>query len=198
MNIGSALKKLNKKLKRKYNLENYIGKKNLHLGCGNKPMKNFINVDYYNKQYADEIVNLNQRLPYEAESIDLIYSDNVFEHIENLLGLIKECHRVLKKGGTLIIKVPYFKSKHAFVDPTHINFFTIQSMDYFVKDTYFNNEYRFFEESFESMDIFLDAHEKSIFKKLISIYAIMRPNNFENSIWSSVFVFHNIVYILRK
>ena len=192
------INKIKKEFTKEYNLNAYLGKKNLHLGCGNKPMKGFINVDYYNKKYADEIVDLNQSLPYESESIDFIYSDNVFEHIDNLLDLIKECNRVLKKDGTLIIRVPYFKSKHAFVDPTHINFFTIQSMDYYVKNTYFNNEYKFFDEVFESMDIFLDPVNKSLFKKLISIYAIKRPNHFENSIFSNIFVFHNIIYVLRK
>lgn len=183
---------------KKFSLDNYIGQKNLHFGCGNKPLKDFINIDFYNKKYADEIVDLNQKLPYENESIDLIYSDNVFEHIQNLLGLIQECNRVLKKGGHLIIKVPYFKSKHAFVDPTHIRFFTIQSMDYYVKNKYFYDEYKFFEESFESLEIYLDGEEKSFFKKLVSIYAIKRPNHFENSIWSNLFVFHNITYVLRK
>lgn len=192
------LQKIRAKLNKKYNLKDYIGKKNLHLGCGNKPMKDFINVDYYNKTYADDIVDLNKGLPYESNSIDLIYSDNVFEHIVNLLNLIKECHRVLKKGGVLIVKVPYFKSKHAFVDPTHINFFTIQSMDYYVKGKYFNEEYKFFDETFESMDIFLDYDNKSFLKKIIGIYAIARPNHFENSIWSNLFIFHNITYVLRK
>lgn len=192
------LSKIYTEIIKKYDLNQYMGKKNLHFGCGNKPLKGFINVDFYNKTYADEIVDLNKELPYLSESIDLIYSDNVFEHINNLLELIRECNRVLKKGGVLIIKVPYFKSKHAFVDPTHIKFFTIQSMDYYVKNTYFNDEYKFFDEVFESMEIFLDYENRSFFKKLISIYATKRPNHFENSIWSNLYVFHNITYILRK
>lgn len=194
MSINQVIKKFRKK----FNLESYMGKNNLHLGCGNKPMKNFINIDFYNKIYADEIVDLNKKLPYESKTIDLIYSDNVFEHIENLLGLIRECHRILKKNGTLIVKVPYFKSKHAFVDPTHVNFFTIQSMDYYIANTYFNNQYKFFDETFESIEFFLDHPNEHLLKKIIAIYAIMRPNHFENSIWSNIFVFHNITYVLRK
>lgn len=127
----------------------------------------------------------------------MIYSDNVFEHIEKLLLLVRKCHRILKVGGYLVIKVPYFKSKHAFVDPTHVNFFTIHTLDYFIKGTYFYEEYRFFEESFQVLDIFLDINNR-FWKKLISIYAIKRPNNFENSILSNLFIFHNIIYVLRK
>jgi SAM-dependent methyltransferase len=146
------LSKIYNEIIKEYDLNQYVGKKNLHFGCGNKPLKGFINVDFYNKTYADDIVDLNKELPYLSESINLIYSDNVFEHINNLLELIRECNRVLKKGGVLIIKVPYFKSKHAFVDPTHINFFTIQSMNYYIKNTYFNDEYKFFDEAFESTE----------------------------------------------
>ncbi len=192
------IKKIKESFNKVYNLESYKGERNLHLGCGNKPLKDFINVDFYNKKYADEILDLNKPLPYESCSIDLIYSDNVFEHIDNILGLMQECNRVLKKGATLVVKVPYFKSSHAFVDPTHVNFFTIQSMDYYVKNTYFHKEYKFFEESFDSLDIFLNDGNLSFFKKLISIYAIKRPNHFENSIWSNLFVFHNIIFVLKK
>lgn len=183
---------------KKFNLDNFIGENNLHLGCGNKPLQNFLNVDFYNKKFADELHDLNKPLSYQSDSFNLIYSDNVFEHIEILLGLIKECQRILKKGGYLIVKVPYFKSKHAFVDPTHVNFFTIQSMDYYVKNTFFYHEYRFFEEAFETMEIFLDPDNPSFTKKLVSSYAVKRANHFENSILSNLFVFHNIVYVLRK
>lgn len=185
-------------LSKNFELESYMGDNNLHLGCGNKILDNFINVDYYNNKYANKLVNLNEKLPYPSESIDLIYSDNVFEHIQNFLQLMQKCNRVLKPGGALIIKVPYFKSKHAYVDPTHINFFTIQSMDYYIKDTYFYKNYKFFEESFKSLVIFLDPNKCSILKKIAGYYAIKRPNVFENSILSNLFVFHNIVFILRK
>lgn len=192
------LNQLKKEIIKKYDLNNYKSQKNLHLGCGNKALKDFINIDFYNKTCADEIIDLNKALPYDTESVDLIYSDNVFEHIENLLQLIQECNRILKKGGYLVIKVPYFKSKHAFVDPTHIKFFTIQSMDYYIKGKYFYNEYKFFEECFESLEIFLDNGEQSFLRKMIAFYAIKRPDHFENSLWSNLFVFHNITYILKK
>jgi len=185
-------------LSKNFALESYMGDNNLHFGCGNKILDNFINVDYYNKKYANELVDLNEKLPYQSDSIDLIYSDNVFEHIQNFLQLMQECNRILKPGGTLIVKVPYFKSKHAFVDPTHVNFFTIQSMDYYVKNKYFYDEYKFFEESFKSLEVFLDPNNCSILKKIVGYYAIKRPNVFENSILSNLFVFHNIVFVLKK
>jgi 2-polyprenyl-3-methyl-5-hydroxy-6-metoxy-1,4-benzoquinol methylase len=51
-------------------------------------------------------VNANGRLPYKDNSFDVITCTEVIEHTENPWNLIRECHRVLKKGGTLILTTP--------------------------------------------------------------------------------------------
>lgn len=187
------------KLSNKFDINQYTSHNNLHLGCGNKPLQNFINVDYFNREHADLIANLENNLPYASESIDFIYSDNVFEHIKNLPNLMKECHRVLRKGGVLVVRVPYFKSRHAFVDPTHCNFFTLQSMDYYCTDTIFNKYYKFFDEVFADLEIFIDPDQKKgILRKFIEKNALNRPNQYENSILSTLIVFNNLVYVLKK
>lgn len=181
-----------------FNLETLMGEVNINLGCGNNPLPGFINTDFYNKKHADKVFDLDKELPFEAESCDLIYSDNVFEHLDNFLGVIDRCHQCLKHRGHLVIKVPYFKSKHAFVDPTHVRFFTIQSLDYFVRDTYFNSQYQFSKNDYERLEIFLDPRKNNFLRNLLTLYAIKRPNKFENNILSSLFVFHNITFVLRK
>lgn len=201
MKLLNKLKQIKHFLTRRFILESYMGKVNINLGCGFKPFEGFINVDYYNPKFADLLVNLeSEKLPWEDNSVDLIYSDNVFEHIQNYLNLIQECYRILKLGGYLIIRVPYFKSKHAFVDPTHRIFFTVQSLDFFVKDTYFFriNGYMPIGDGFSNIEIFFDPENASIIKKIVELYAVKKPNNFENSVLSNIFVFHNIVYVLKK
>ena len=181
-----------------FELKDYVGKTNINLGCGNKPLDGFVNVDYYNKEHAQISFDLNCEWPFEDESVDLIYSDNVFEHLPDTLSIMKKCYRCLRPGSHLIVKVPYFKSKHAFVDPTHVKFFTIQSMDYFVNGTYFNAQYRFFDESFATVAVFLDPSSQSIIWRLLKTYAILKPNSFENNILSNFFVFHNIIFVMKK
>lgn len=44
--------------------------------------------------------------PVETESIDLLYSDAVLEHVERPEKFFSECHRVLKPGGLLCIRTP--------------------------------------------------------------------------------------------
>lgn len=51
-----------------------------------------------------------EKLPFEKESFDLVYSVFVLEHVRQPEELLKEAVRVLKKGGTLIIGAPNFGS----------------------------------------------------------------------------------------
>ncbi len=53
-----------------------------------------------------------------AGSLDLIFTSEVFEHVENLSATIEEVIRVLKKGGILLGSIPnylHYKSKLAFL-----------------------------------------------------------------------------------
>lgn len=71
-------------------------------------------------------------------------------------------------------------------------------MDYFVRDKYFYNEYKFFKEAFDSIELFLTRPKENLLKRFVEIYAIKRPNHFENSFLSNLYIFHNILYILKK
>ncbi|MDN3506532.1 MAG: methyltransferase domain-containing protein [Simkaniaceae bacterium] len=45
----------------------------------------------------------NASLPFENDSFDIVYSKGVLCHVENKRELFKECHRILKPGGLLVI-----------------------------------------------------------------------------------------------
>jgi ubiquinone/menaquinone biosynthesis C-methylase UbiE len=49
-----------------------------------------------------------ESLEFEVDEIDLIIADNVLEHVEDLDLVLKECNRVLRKGGHVV--VPNFPS----------------------------------------------------------------------------------------
>ncbi|MEO2099696.1 MAG: class I SAM-dependent methyltransferase [Flavobacteriaceae bacterium] len=46
------------------------------------------------------------KLPFKENTYDLIFCNHVLEHIPDHLQAMRELHRVLKKGGTLIAQVP--------------------------------------------------------------------------------------------
>ena len=45
----------------------------------------------------------NDSFPLEDESFDIVYSKGALCHVEHKEGLLKECYRVLKPGGALVI-----------------------------------------------------------------------------------------------
>jgi SAM-dependent methyltransferase len=54
-----------------------------------------------------KVVDLNtQNLPYENAEFNLITCTEVIEHLENHRQLIREIHRVLSPGGTVVITTP--------------------------------------------------------------------------------------------
>ena len=58
--------------------------------------------------YLDEAhVGLGNAMPYfPANTFDLVFSDNVLEHVEKPDTFLEEIHRILKPGGLLITKTP--------------------------------------------------------------------------------------------
>ena len=53
------------------------------------------------------IANLNvEGLPYASDSFDLVTCTEVIEHLENYRQVIREAHRILRSGGTLVVTTP--------------------------------------------------------------------------------------------
>lgn len=50
--------------------------------------------------------NLNDGLSFRDESFDFVTAIAILEHVFDVYGLLEECRRVLKPGGSLVIEVP--------------------------------------------------------------------------------------------
>lgn len=90
----------------------------VQLGCGGQPKPGWINVDLFNPA-ADVALDLREDLPFPDNSIALIYSEHLFEHLAyptDAKHLLREAFRVLQPGGTLSLVVPHFgEALHAYV-----------------------------------------------------------------------------------
>jgi predicted SAM-dependent methyltransferase len=84
--------------------------KKLHLGCGWRDFgPDWVHIDggdYSHLNYKDITL-----LPFEDNSIDLIYSSHVLEYFnrEEVIPILKEWNRVLKPNSVLRIAVPNFE-----------------------------------------------------------------------------------------
>lgn len=107
----------------------------LNLGCGQKYLEGYVNCDVLKHIKADRHFSLDEfPYPFEVDSVDEVILDNVLEHLQDVVQVMRELHRILRPGGRLRIWVPYGKTDWALQDPTHKHYFTERSLDYFTDD----------------------------------------------------------------
>ena len=80
---------------------------------------------------------------FNSNYFDVVVVYHVIEHVKDPIGLIKEIHRILKDGGTLLLGTPDFDSACArrfgnnyrlLHDKTHISLFSRESMCRMLRD----------------------------------------------------------------
>jgi SAM-dependent methyltransferase len=112
----------------------------LDVGCGNgKHMKIFESYDITTKgldarEQDDSKISIcnieKDPFPFKNDTFDYVYSKSLFEHILRADNCIKECYRVLKPGGKIVIMVPEWKSQmnHYWDDYSHLHAWTRKSL----------------------------------------------------------------------
>ena len=84
----------------------------LDIGAGYLPIssgvktKKTIRLDGVKKYKPDVRYDINKGLPLKEDSVDIIIAGEIIEHIYNPIKFVRECNRVLKKGGFFIISTP--------------------------------------------------------------------------------------------
>ena len=107
----------------------------LDVGCGNKKREGAVGIDSNPATQADVVHNLDVfPYPLNTSEFDEIYVTHCIEHLDDVVKVMEELHRIGKSGCRVTIDAPYFSGQDAFSDPTHKHFFTSRSMDYFTGD----------------------------------------------------------------
>ncbi len=80
----------------------------LHVGCGNRPISGWCNVDVSHLNESVQYVDALKRLPFEDESFQYVFSEHFIEHLpfEDGIKFFKESCRVLRRGGVLRTATP--------------------------------------------------------------------------------------------
>ena len=99
--------------------------KKLNLGCGDKLMKEYINVDKFETFNPDLIHDLEIfPYPFEDETINEIQMIHVLEHIgqqpDVFINIMKELYRICVNEAEIHIRVPHPRHDDYLSDPTHV------------------------------------------------------------------------------
>lgn len=144
---------------------NYLGPINistdariLDIGCGNGVLIcNLYNQGFYHVEGVDRFIP--QEINYghgvkvvkkdlsefKSKNYDVLMMHHVLEHIENQAGVLKECHRLLKDDGRLLIRVPILGEAYKIYSenwvqldaPRHFFIHTLMSMNILAQKTGF-------------------------------------------------------------
>jgi len=69
----------------------------------------------FNKPYQEVTVANAEKIPYEDNSFDIVYSHGVIHHSPRIGAIVAEIHRVLKPGGQAVIMLYYKKSFNYYI-----------------------------------------------------------------------------------
>ena len=119
----------------------------INLGSGKDYKPGWLNVDILDRAEPDLVLDLGRAvaLPLEAptcmggtvrleaDSLDLIYANNVLEHVPDLPMLMGNALALLREGGEFSIEVPYEKALTAWQDPTHLRALNENSWIYYTE-----------------------------------------------------------------
>jgi len=75
------------------------------------------------------------RIPFSDNCFDVVFTKSVIEHIVDPEVFLKECKRVLKEGGQLIVLTPDWNTQSDvfYDDPTHVHPYTNTSLKYILE-----------------------------------------------------------------
>lgn len=109
----------------------------LDIGCGEHKQPGTIGLDKRSVRGVDVVCDFERGLPFVDNSVSGAYSIHSIEHMHHVITFMEELYRVCKPGAKVLIRTPYYASRKAFVDPTHVRFMTEESFDYFAYPNYY-------------------------------------------------------------
>jgi SAM-dependent methyltransferase len=112
--------------------EELVRREVLNLGCGHKRCAEAVNLDVTPATGPDVVHDLNRLpWPFPDDQFREVMAYDVLEHLDDLLAVMGEIHRICRDGAVIRITLPHYSCANAFTDPTHRHYFGCFSFDCF-------------------------------------------------------------------
>jgi predicted SAM-dependent methyltransferase len=109
----------------------------LDIGCGANKHTGAVGVDRRKIPGIDVVCDFGEGLPFRQGSVTAVYLHNIVEHMPDLIAFMVELYRICEPDAKLYIRTPYYASREAFVDPTHVRYITEATFEYFDYPNYY-------------------------------------------------------------
>lgn len=104
----------------------------LNAGCGNDVREGYINLDAHPLPGVDVVHDLTVfPWPFVDDSFNEIQMLSVLEHLPDTVRTMEELWRICRDGAQVVVRVPHWNSRTAWVDPTHLKAFAPETFDFF-------------------------------------------------------------------
>jgi SAM-dependent methyltransferase len=103
--------------RRPYQIKQYLGSPGdfagLQIGAGPHGLRGWLKTDL-DPNFSTVYLNATKRFPFADETFDYVVAEHMIEHVpyEGALAMLRECRRVLKKGGAVRISTPDIQLTH--------------------------------------------------------------------------------------
>ena len=119
----------------------------VNVGSGKDYRPGWLNIDVMEGAEPDLVLNLGEKIDWpvllptrfggevelQPNSVEVLYANNVLEHVGDLVTFMTNALTLLKEGGTFEIEVPYEKALSAWQDPTHVRALNENSWIYYTQ-----------------------------------------------------------------
>ena len=120
--------------------------------------------------------------PFPDGRFEEVWAYDVLEHLDDLIAVLEEVHRICRPGAVLKATVPHFSCSNAFTDPTHRHYFGRFSFDYFTGE----NEFAFYSRARFRRRAASIVFRPTLLNKIVHRLANWRPAPYEQR-WAWIF-----------
>jgi len=107
-------------------------KHGLNLGCGDEACPECVNIDVASRPGVDIIHDLQVfPWPLPSDRFDEVWAIDLLEHLPALVPTMEEIWRVSRNNAVVHVRVPYWNSRWAWVDPQHLRGYTEETFGFF-------------------------------------------------------------------
>ena len=108
--------------------------KKIEIGCGKTKIEGYIGVDRFPLEGVDIVADINKCIPFEENSVDVVFASHSLEHMDDLQQVMNEIFRICRHGAIVNILAPYYNTNTNIANFFHKINFNEDTMRFFSSD----------------------------------------------------------------